>query len=305
MRRATGWPFEVVVVMDKDAWNGEVGELLREQLQTPIPILFQPEPSMKITYSDPADFSGLLRYVRNILQVTIDPNLYTKAGFREETNEWASGQSVINLYAPSTASLTEYLLMNYGQLTDHFSKIERDRWVAALSRSHSSWVDTRLKDRFGISMFVPEEMSASKDTTDFFWGSNNANRGRTDIVVYSFPYTTQEAFTENYLVAMRDSVMRRNIPGSFPNSYMSTEKRFGLTYKPITYKGEYCGSLHGMWRMEGDMMGGPFVSHAVLDKEKQRVIVAEGFVYAPESKKANLIRRIEASLFTLRFVANN
>ena len=26
LRRATGWPFEVVVVMDRDAWNGEVGE---------------------------------------------------------------------------------------------------------------------------------------------------------------------------------------------------------------------------------------------------------------------------------------
>ena len=28
LRRATGWPFEVVVVMDRDAWNGEVGEIL-------------------------------------------------------------------------------------------------------------------------------------------------------------------------------------------------------------------------------------------------------------------------------------
>ena len=33
LRRATGWPFEVVVVMDRDAWNGEVGELLQEQLR--------------------------------------------------------------------------------------------------------------------------------------------------------------------------------------------------------------------------------------------------------------------------------
>ena len=35
LRRATGWPFEVVVVMDRDAWNGEVGELLQEQLRAP------------------------------------------------------------------------------------------------------------------------------------------------------------------------------------------------------------------------------------------------------------------------------
>ena len=30
------------------------------------------------------------------------------------------------------------------------------------------------------------------------------------------------------------------------------------------------------------------------------MIVAEGFVYAPETEKRNFIRRIEASLYTLR-----
>ncbi len=246
LRRATGWPFEVVVVMDRDAWNGEVGELLQEQLRAPIPAL--------------------------------------------------------TLYAPTTAALTEFLLLNEGRLVNHFNRVERERWIVGLSKSHSSWINEKLKSRFGISLFVPEDMSAYKEETDFFWGSNNANRGRTDILVYSFPYTAQEAFTEDYLVAMRDSVVRRNVPGSFPNSYMKTEKRFELSYEPITYRGEYRGVLRGLWRMEGDKMGGPFVSHALLDKKKGRVIVAESFVYAPESKKANLIRRMEAALFTLRFV---
>ena len=45
LRRATGWPFEVVVVMDRDAWNGEVGELLQEQLRAPIPCLLYTSPS--------------------------------------------------------------------------------------------------------------------------------------------------------------------------------------------------------------------------------------------------------------------
>ena len=48
LRRATGWPFEVVVVMDRDAWNGEVGELLQEQLRAPIPALPQAEASIDV-----------------------------------------------------------------------------------------------------------------------------------------------------------------------------------------------------------------------------------------------------------------
>ena len=37
--------------MDRDAWNGEVGELLQEQLRAPIPALPQAEASMRVTYS--------------------------------------------------------------------------------------------------------------------------------------------------------------------------------------------------------------------------------------------------------------
>ena len=302
LRHATGWPFEVVVVMEKGAWNGEAGELLKDQLQLPIPALPQPEASMRITYTEPTGFSGLLKYVRNILVVSIDPNRYTKAGITVSSDNWARGQSVVNLHAPSTTALTEYLLLNEGKLVAHFNQKERDRWVAVLNQHYSTFVKEKLVRQFGVSLCVPEDMSFSKDTINFFWGSNNANKGRTDVLVYSFPYTSQKAFTEDYLVAMRDSVLKQNVPGSFPGSYMKTEERFGLSYESISYQGDYCGVLRGLWKMEGDKMGGPFVSHALLDKTKQRVIVVEGFVYAPESKKANLIRRMEAALFTLQFV---
>lgn len=302
LRRATGWPFEVIVVMDQTYWKGEAGQLLKEQLEEAVPALPQYEPSMRLTYTEPTRFNGLLRYVRNILIVTVDPNKYTRSGFKVEVNQWATGQSVVYLYAPTTAALTEYLLMNEGRLVAHFNTVERNRWITGFGSRNSAWVNKRLQEQFGISLFVPEDMMASKDTTEFLWVSNNAKRARMDVLVYSFPYTTDQAFTQDNLVAMRDSVLMRNVPGSFPNSYMSTEKRGGLLYEPITLRGKYCGVLRGLWRVEGDKMGGPFVSHAFLDEKQRKVIVVEAFVFAPESKKANLIRRLEASLFTLRFV---
>ena len=50
---------------------------------------------------------------------------------------------------------------------------------------------------------------------------------------------------------------------------------------------------------ENDMMGGPFVSHARVDRPNGRVVVVEAFVYAPEKKKRDLMRQLEASLYTL------
>ena len=90
-----------------------------------------------------------------------------------------------------------------------------------------------------------------------------------------------------------------NLPGAFPDSYMATERRAALSYEPITLDNQYCGVLRGLWKMVGDKMGGPFVSHAFLDAKGQRVIVMEGLVFAPETTKRNLIRKIEAALYTV------
>ena len=97
----------------------------------------------------------------------------------------------------------------------------------------------------------------------------------------------------------RFNVMKLNMPGTFPGSYMATDTAW-VTYNPTTVNGKYCGVLRGLWHMKGDMMGGPFVSHARLDEKNNRVVVVEGFVFAPETDKRNFIRRIESALYTLR-----
>lgn len=252
-----------------------------------------------MTYVQPKDFNGLLRYVRNILIVTIDPNVYTKTSLAYEADRWAQNQVVVTLRTPDEASLLAYMQEGH-TLSDFFVKVEMRRAISQLKDSYSTLVMDKLKEQFDVMLNAPSNFTYYKDTTDFFWSSNNANTGRMDLVVYSFPYTDPNTFTADYLVAKRDSVMKANLPGSFPGSYVQTEKRAGVDYQAITLQGKYCGVMRGLWRVQGDMMGGPFVSHTRLDEQNNRVIVVEGFVYAPETEKRNFIRRIEAALYTLR-----
>ena len=300
MKRATGWPYEVLVVMDQDVWKGEAGRLLHDELTVSIPWLPQNEPTMRITYAEPQHFDGLLRYVRNIIQVQVDSSLYTKVFTRKETDRWASGQEVLSVYAPSSLLLAEYFQKEGASLVAYLGRKELERRAAALEEAHSSLVSRLVEERFHARLFAPEEMCSYKDTTDFFWVTDHGRNGRMDFVVYSFPYTDARTFTLDYLVAKRDSVLGVNIPGAYPNSYMTTEKRFAPSFTAVEKQGTYCAVVRGLWEMEGDMMGGPFVSHACLDEKRQRVIVAEAFVYAPHTTKANLMRRAEASLWTFR-----
>lgn len=299
MTRATGISYEAVVVMDRANWESTAGEAIKGELYADIPGLPQSEPAIKITYVTPNDFNGLLTYVRNIVIVKVDPSMFTRTSVNSETNRWANGQIVINVNTPDAQNLAEFMERNKGAIVHMITKAEMNRTISQLEKTYSSAVLDNVRSKFGVSLRVPSDMTYTRNAENFFWASNNANRGRTDVIVYSFPYTDKETFTLDYLVAKRDSVLRENLPGAFENSYMATETRFGLDYKPITVQGKYCAEIRGLWKMVGDMMGGPFVSHARLDEENNQVIVVEGFVFAPETNKGNYIRRIEAALYTL------
>lgn len=298
--QATGWAYEAVVVMSQKYWDNEMGQALREELEAPIPGLPQPESSLNLTEVTPPVFDGMLRYAKNIMQVNIDAARFTKVSLKHEINVWAQNQVVLTMNAPDEQTAIKYLKEKPGVLVEYFTKAEMDRAVRTFDKTYSSLVMEKVKAKFGVELRVPGEMTFYRDTTGFFWTSNNLNSGRTDMIVYSFPYEGPHIFTESYLVNKRDSVLRENIPGGFPNSYMATEVRFPIEYKAISHLGKYAGVMRGLWKMVGDMMGGPFVSLTRVDEENNQVIVVEAFVFAPETDKRNLMRRGEATLFTLR-----
>lgn len=53
MTQATGFAYEVVVVMDQKDWKGPAGEAIKSELASSVPGLPQSEPSLKITYVQP------------------------------------------------------------------------------------------------------------------------------------------------------------------------------------------------------------------------------------------------------------
>ena len=58
--------------------------------------------------------------------------------------------------------------------------------------------------------------------------------------------------------------------------------------------------VRGLWKiLNGEAMGGPYVSHTRLDQVNARVVTAETFLYAAGQKKRTALRQAEAILYTL------
>ena len=80
---------------DPGSWRQRSWGISENQLKSPIAGLPQPEPAMRVTFVPTETFNGLLRYVRNILVVDIDPTKYTMVSLNGFKDEWAKGQEVI------------------------------------------------------------------------------------------------------------------------------------------------------------------------------------------------------------------
>ena len=300
MPNASGLPYEMLVVMDDEQWERPLGRAIYNVLDTDVPGLPQSERSFRITRVDPSGMnSNMFRIMRNIIKVDIQKSVYTQPKFKFARDVYAHPQMVMTLQAPDEASLAEYVADNAQSIIDFFTRAEMNREINNLREEHNPDVSRLAKEILGVDVWVPWEVSKYKKGKDFLWTSTNSEKKDMNIVLYSYPYTDANTFTLDYFLNKRDSVMKANIPGGPEGSYMATQRDY-VYVKDATVHGKYAQVARGLWRVKGDRMGGPFVSHSRVDEENGRVIVAEVFIYAPESLKRDLVRRMEAALYTVQ-----
>lgn len=296
---ASGLPYEMLVVMDDEQWERPLGRAVFNVLDTDVPGLPQSERSFRITRVAPSGMSSnMFRIMRNIIKVDIQ-NIYTQPKLKFARDVYAYPQMVMTLQAPDEASLAQYVEDNAQSIIDFFTRAEMNREISNLREEHNLDVSRLAKEILGVDVWVPWEVNKYKKGKDFLWASTNSEKKDMNIVLYSYPYTDANTFTLDYFLNKRDSVMKANIPGGPEGSYMTTQHDY-VYVKDATVHGKYAQVARGLWRVQGDRMGGPFVSHSRVDEVNGRVIVAEIFIYAPESLKRDLVRRMEAALYTVQ-----
>ena len=271
---SSGRAYEVLVVVEPGLWERPAGRALFDVLDSDVPGLPQSERSFRIMYTAPSNYDATLKLIRNIIIVDVNKDLYTQPKFKYARNVYAAPQSILTIQAPDEASFEKFVEENRQVIIDFFTHAEMNRQISVLKDKHSDYIATKVKSQFDCDVWVPGELTSTKEGENFFWAGTNAATGDQNFVIYSYPYTDKDTFTKEYFV-MTD-------------------------VRPISVQGDYALEARGLWRIKGDFMGGPFVSHVRLDKANQRIIVSEIFIYSPDKMKRNLVRQMEASLYTLK-----
>lgn len=305
---ATGSIYECLVVSDAAVKEAVCGTMGADMYGLP-----QMEAYFTTTHVTPAQFDDLFKATRNILIVDINSSKYTHVLTKKSVDVWSKPQAMIRIQAPDRESFIGYWKENGEAIREWFVREELRRQIRFYRANTNKDARARL-NKSGYDMLIPEDfvtvsgerLAVSGDSVDLVWCCNNKGPMRKDIMVYSYPYTAQEQFSSEAIIAMRNEIMGQRVSAQVPGSHMGTEfKHFPPVSRQVASLRESEGGFYGietrgLWKMEdGEAMGGPFVSLTRLDQVNGRVVTAEVFLYAPGQKKRNAMRQLEAILYTL------
>lgn len=297
-KNVTGKAGDLVVVASESTWNGEPGKLIRETLAQEHVALPQDEPIFDLIKVPREGFKNIFKSTRNILQVSVSPNI-DSANIKFRDDVWAYPQATVTITAPNEEQFEEIFSENRNRIISYFLKAEQERLHMGYDKYYEKGIYNKLKEDFNLTMKVPPGFVIADQKEDFIWLKYETPEISQGVVLYTFRYVSDSAFTEDYLMRVRDSILKANVPGPSEGSYMTTERRINQVQNITQYNGHYASLMRGLWRVKNDFMGGPYISLAVLDEDRQRVVVAFGYVYAPSKDKRNFLRQVQAMIYSL------
>lgn len=300
-KKITGKAGEMVVVLPKDYWKGAVGKAFREVMAQPQLGLPQDEPIFDLIDVPPEAFKEIFKTTRNIVRINIDATIDTsRVVYKKDI--WAWPQAVVIISAKSPEDFQQLFKKNSDKIVAYMLKAERDRLQRNYKNFHDKAVKNEILKKFDIDINVPPGFVVTNNKTkDFAWIRYETPDISQGILVYTYPYKSDSTFTENYLLNKQDSVMKADVPGPSAGSYMMSERQLPPVFNVFKFKNNYAAGLRGLWRVNGDFMGGPYFSLSILDASKNRIVTLFGFVYAPKFDKRNYIRQVEAMIYSTTF----
>ena len=318
LKSAKGDQYEIILVMDTVKWNGKLGDAVKDIFMENIDGLPQPEPIFTVRHINPVAFNGFLREHKNIVMITtFDENTAGSRKLREfftpesiqkvrnddnlfmlrQTDEFAKGQIVLNLFGKDERTLIKNLKENKTRIQDMMVEVERRRLEASLFKARKKELEAALKKSSDIELVIPEGYKLAKEEKNFVWLRYPEYDLDKNLLIFYKNYTSQNEFNEDSILAWRENIMSKYTRDpENPDYYVVLQKIAPISQRKINISGKYAIETRGLWRLKERYRGGPFLSYVFVDEDKGRIYYTEGFVYAPGGSKRQHIRELEAIL---------
>ncbi len=285
------------IIIDDQLWNGEIGDSIRNKFAAPVIGLPQEEPIFTINQYPVKLLEGFMNTSRNIILVKKEK----KSIFDIKENEFAKPQTVVHI---SGNSVQEILNTIENKSAEIIAKIKFSE-LNNIQKNNKPYLlkIKRIKSKFHINIEIPNTFKTIMRRNKFAWLKKEITSGSCSILIYEtavIDMKNKKKAIKN-IIKIRDSISNIYIHGTAANAIMVTE----TSRLPNFFKTEIALrkviETKGNWKMSNDNMSGPFINYTFLDKQRKRMLIIEGFCYAPSKEKRDLMTELEAIIKTVSF----
>jgi hypothetical protein len=314
---------EILVVADSTFMKKNAGQLFKQLFEKEESGLPQAENKFTLRYIQPSQFNKFLKTFRNIIFIsTLDDksagSVKIRSFYSENTlkiikedpsrfmlvnkDEFAKGQLVMHLFGETEALLMANMSAYKEGIMEVFTKNERDHIYNKIKKAQQPQLSARIKKEYGFEITIPVHFSKAIEKDGFIWYRHPGQEVDRSIFIAYVPYKNVQQFNYQSFVSLRDSVCKTMIYGrDDTNSYMLTEQYEPPVLHKINFNGNFAVESRGLWKLKNNTMGGPFLGYSIADTTKNRLYYIEGFVFAPGKNKRELMREMEAVLWSFKF----
>lgn len=299
LQAVTGSVNEILVITPKVRWDGPIGDSIRAYFGQPQMGLPQGEPVFDLISLPMSNFDKTVKAHRNVLIVSLKSSVDT-ASITYSDSPWARSQKVFRIVAPTEEAFYKVFDANKEKIMSVFLAAERDRLIDIYKSSPNTKVFDTFRDEYDMLLYCPGGYNINKDTADFVWASYETRVDSRGFIFFEEPYESVSRLEYQVILDEVNEKLKQFIPGPLDSTWMALDMVTPMTAANYQYAGKhYAWLIKGLWQVENDYMGGPFVLNVVLDQKNNRVLYMMGYVYAPDGKKRNLLRQVESIVYSM------
>ena len=318
---ALGKMHEIVVVADKEIWDGAVGDTFRYYFESAYPIMPQPEPMFDLrhftieelnvqplrkelrTYTILADLSDADSPTTQMVRKDLGSEKFDYA-MKPDANlssvgkdKWARGQLLIYLYGADRNILQKSIRESFPAAAKRIHKHDAKQLKSSIYVDRVNLgLTSQVKERFGIDFDVPGDFVVATDDTqnNVLWLRKVGDKADQNIVIKKVAYTDQKQLSKEGIIAMRNEFGSTYVTSDEENDVMVVDEEHLPVYEYSFNIDEHYGKeLRGIWEMTNTFSGGPFFTYVILNEKKKELIFVDVFVLAPGTSKRNHMMQLD------------
>ncbi len=325
--RALGLANHITVVSDESMWETDIRDTFEYYYQAAYPILPQPEPLFDVRHYNPIELnrdemkrelrtyifladlndpnSETTKMVLNDLgaqkanKAKTDPTYNSAVGY----NRWASDQMVIYLFGKNREDLQKQIVKQFPAVAKKINKFDEEKIYSTTYLAKSSTkLNNQFQETYKASIDIPSDYFLAIHEGKTMWFRKETDFISYNIMVTEFPYVSESQLSKAGQKQVLDSLGLKYVSTELDGTY----KKINDTDLPMLAETSNLGNAYaietrGIWEIENDFMGGPFLSYGVLSPDKKRIILLEGFVHAPGKEKRKHMQFLEVILKSFKF----